>query len=156
MKRRALELLRQGVTPEKIALTIALGITLGVTPVVGSTSLLCALAAIRLRLNLPLIQLVNYFVYPAQLALLIPFVRAGEWILGAPRFPISVAQILVLIRASVWNATATLWSAALHALLAWLLAGSAATVVLYLLLAPMLSRLSAESPRASSPPQLPF
>jgi hypothetical protein len=30
-----LELLRQGLTPEKIAFTIALGITLGVTPVVG-------------------------------------------------------------------------------------------------------------------------
>ena len=155
MKRRILELLRQGITPEKVALTIALGITLGVTPVVGSTSLLCALAAMRLRLNLPLIQLVNYFVYPAQLALLIPFLRTGEWILGAPRFPISLAQIFALIRASVWNAFITLWSAALHALLAWLLVGSVATVVLYLLLAPTLRQLSAESRRASCPPQLP-
>ena len=42
-----LDLLRQGITPEKIALSIALGITLGVTPVLGSTSILCFLAAAR-------------------------------------------------------------------------------------------------------------
>ena len=52
-----IQLLRQGVSPEKIALTIALGIILGVTPVLGSTLLLCTLAAIVLRLNLPAIQL---------------------------------------------------------------------------------------------------
>jgi len=33
-----IQLLRQGVSPEKIALTIALGIILGVTPVLGSTA----------------------------------------------------------------------------------------------------------------------
>jgi hypothetical protein len=38
-----IELLRQGMSPEKIALTIALGIMLGVTPVLGSTTLLYSL-----------------------------------------------------------------------------------------------------------------
>ena len=65
-----LNLLRQGITPEKIALSIAFGIALGVFPVIGATTLLCAAAAIVLRLNLPAIQLVNYFVYPLQIALL--------------------------------------------------------------------------------------
>ena len=46
-----IQLLRQGVSPEKIALTIALGIILGITPVLGSTMLLCTLAAIVFRLN---------------------------------------------------------------------------------------------------------
>ncbi len=68
-----LDLLRQGITPEKIALSIALGLTLGVAPVLGSTSILCLLAAFVLGLNLPAIQLVNYLVYPLQLALLAPF-----------------------------------------------------------------------------------
>ena len=83
-----LDLLRQGITPEKIALSIALGITLGVTPVLGSTSILCFLAAVVFRLNVPAIQLVNYFVYPLQFALLIPFIRMGEWIFAA-RPPVS-------------------------------------------------------------------
>ena len=76
--RPVIELLRQGVTPEKIALSIVFGVTLGVFPVLGSTTALCATAALAFRLNLPAIQLVNYFVYPLQIALLIPFFRLGE------------------------------------------------------------------------------
>ena len=56
------QLLRQGLTPKKLAFTIALGITLGVTPVLGSTVLLCTLAAIVLQLNTPAIQIVNWLV----------------------------------------------------------------------------------------------
>ena len=52
-----IQLLRQGVTPEKISLTIALGLVLGVTPVLGSTVLLCTLAAAILGLNLPAFNL---------------------------------------------------------------------------------------------------
>ena len=40
--RPVLELLRQGVTPEKIALSLTLGVALGVFPVLGSTTALCA------------------------------------------------------------------------------------------------------------------
>ena len=130
-----LDLLRQGITPEKIALSIALGITLGVTPVLGSTSILCFLAAVLLRLNAPAIQLVNYLVYPLQFALLIPFIRMGEWIFAARPTGISLAQIGNLIRADAWNAIATLWTATMHALVAWLAIGSLASVVIYLLLA---------------------
>lgn len=68
-------LLSQGITPEKIALSLAIGIVLGVFPVLGSTTLLCAAAAMVFRLNLPAIQLVNYIVYPLQLALFVPAKR---------------------------------------------------------------------------------
>src|SRR5271167_1321027 len=75
-----IDLLKQGVTPEKIALTVAVGISLGVTPVIGSTTVLCTLAAVALRLNLPGIMVVNGAVYPLQLMLLVPFLRAGAWL----------------------------------------------------------------------------
>src|SRR5499433_449831 len=91
--RPVLDLLRQGVTPEKLALSIALGLALGVFPVLGATTALCALAALILRLNLPAIQIVNYFVYPLQIALLLPFFRLGERLFHAPHLPISVSQI---------------------------------------------------------------
>ena len=138
-----LDLLRQGITPEKIALSVALGITLGVTPVLGSTSILCFLAAVVFRLNAPAIQLVNYFVYPLQFALLIPFIRIGEWIFAARPAGISLAQIGNLIRADAWNAITTLWTATMHALVAWLAIGSLASLLIYLLLAPVLRKLGA-------------
>ena len=137
-----LDLLRQGITPEKIALSIALGITLGVTPVIGSTTILCFLVAALFGLNLPAIQLVNCIVYPLQFALLIPFIRMGAWIFAEQPARISVPQILSLIRADVWSAIGKLWTATMHALVAWLVLGSLASLVIYLLLAPALRRLS--------------
>eukprot|EP01034_Spumella_vulgaris_P003768 gene3768-4823_t len=56
--------LRQGITPEKIALTAALGAVIAVFPILGSTTVLCGLVAWGLRLNQPIIQLVNYLCYP--------------------------------------------------------------------------------------------
>jgi hypothetical protein len=135
-----IDLLKQGVTPEKIALTVALGVTLGVTPVIGSTTMLCTLAAVTLRLNLPAILLVNGAVYPLQLILLVPFLRAGARLFGVDGPKISISEIFNLIRASVWHAIATLWVATLHALAVWLLAGCAASAIVYLVLLTLLRR----------------
>ena len=49
--------LKQGTTPEKIALTIGLGVALGVFPILGSTTALCLAAAALLKLNQPVIQI---------------------------------------------------------------------------------------------------
>ncbi len=136
-----LDLLRQGISPEKIALSIALGLTLGVTPVLGSTSLLCLLAAVVFRLNLPAIQLVNYFAYPLQIALLIPFLRLGEWMFSDQPANVSLAGVFGLIRADVWTAITTLWTATMHALVAWFALGSLASLLIYVLLTPVLKRL---------------
>src|SRR5436853_6256729 len=102
-----IDLLRQGITPEKIALSLAFGIGLGVFPMLGSTTILCGLAAVIFRLNLPSIQLVNYFVYPLQLALLIPFFRFGEAIFRSPHVALSLPVIFSAIKANAWQATKT-------------------------------------------------
>ncbi|MGD0891583.1 MAG: DUF2062 domain-containing protein [Terracidiphilus sp.] len=141
-----LDLLRQGITPEKIALSIALGITLGVTPVLGSTSILCFLAAIAFRLNVPAIQLVNYAVYPLQFALLIPFIRLGTWMFGASPMDLTLQQIVSLVSTHPWTALQTLWLATLHALAAWLVIGFLASTIIYLLLTPILKKLSRTIP----------
>lgn len=68
-----------GVSPQRLALTLALGFAIGCLPVVGITTALCALVAVALRLNFPAIQVANYAAMPLQLALLVPFVRMGRW-----------------------------------------------------------------------------
>src|SRR5271166_5307916 len=57
--RPVVDLLKQGVTPEKMALSLALGAAIGVFPAIGWTTALCAIAALALRLNLAAIQIVN-------------------------------------------------------------------------------------------------
>lgn len=127
-------LLRQGASPEKIALTIALGIVLGVTPVLGSTTFLCGLAAILLRLNLPAIQLVNALVYPLQFILLIPFYRIGAWLFDADVSTVSLSGVQELIRTGAWHAIGVLWVVTVHALVAWMAVGAAASAILYAVL----------------------
>ncbi|MEO6208829.1 MAG: DUF2062 domain-containing protein [Gemmatimonadaceae bacterium] len=90
--------LRQGITAEKIALTIALGLVIGIFPILGATTVLCAIAAARLRLNQPIIQLVNYLAYPAQLLTLLPFYRAGETLFGRPHLPLSIPMLVERFR----------------------------------------------------------
>ena len=50
--RPLLELLRQGVTPEKLALSIALGAVFGMLPALGCNTALCALIVLLWGLNL--------------------------------------------------------------------------------------------------------
>jgi uncharacterized protein (DUF2062 family) len=145
--RPLLELLRQGLTPEKIAFTIALGLTLGVTPVLGLTALLSLLAAMAFRLNLAAIQLVNWMAYPLQLALLVPLLRIGAWMFGCKPSEISITHILAMIHTNVFGAVATLWMATMHAIAAWLLMGTVATALLYLILVPVLRRMRQQLPQ---------
>jgi uncharacterized protein (DUF2062 family) len=138
-------LLTQGITPEKIALSLAFGIVLGVFPVLGSTTLLCAAAALIFRLNLPAIQLVNYLIYPLQLFFLLPFIRLGEMLFRAAPLKLSLAEMLAMARADLPHAVATLWLAGAHAMFAWLLIGPPAILLLYFLLSRALRRVAASS-----------
>lgn len=143
--RPLLDLLRQGTTPEKIALSIAVGLVLGVFPSLGWTTLLCFLAAVVFRLNLPAVQMVNYFAYPLQLALLIPFIRGGEFLFHSARLPLSLTQILAMIKADVWHAIKVLWIATVHAVAVWALVAPVAIYVLFRILSPLLRRLAMAS-----------
>jgi uncharacterized protein (DUF2062 family) len=136
------DLLRRGVTPEKVALSLALGVVLGVFPVLGSTTTLCALAALAFELNLPAIQIVNYFVYPLQIALLIPFFRMGERLFRAPHMPLSVPQIYAMIHANMSDAFRSLWTTTWHAIVAWCLVAPLCAGVLYVILVPALRRVA--------------
>jgi uncharacterized protein (DUF2062 family) len=138
--RPILDLLRQGVTPEKIALSLALGAALGVFPALGWTTALCTIAAIVLRLNLPAIQIVNYLMYPAQIVLLVPFFRLGEKLFRAPHLAVSAPQIYGMIHASAWNAIKLLWTTTWHAMVAWGLIAPVFVGLMYVILTPVLRR----------------
>ena len=134
-------LLRQGVTPEKLALSLALGVTIGLIPVLGISTPLCALLAIALRLNMPAIQLVNYLLMPLQLLLIIPLLRFGEHLVGAPPYPVTVESVLALLSRGVLDAIRILASAIGHATLGWLVLAAPVGLVLYRALEPVLRRL---------------
>jgi hypothetical protein len=73
----------EGVPAETVALMLALGLVLGTFPVFGCPTILCALAALVFRLNVPALQVVNQLSSPVQIGLLAPLTRAGSHIVGA-------------------------------------------------------------------------
>ncbi len=87
IKRKTAMCLRQGVSPRRLALTLALGFVVGCIPVVGLPTALCVVIALAFRLNQPAIQAANYLAMPFQAALLVPLVR-----LGAKLIPMAARQ----------------------------------------------------------------
>jgi len=97
-----LRALRAGTSPRQLALTCALGVVIGIFPVYGSTTLLCFAAALLLRLNVLVMQAVNYLLTPVQLILLIPFMQAGNWFFGLPPLFYPLDQIVVQAKGDFW------------------------------------------------------
>ncbi|MGB8327989.1 MAG: DUF2062 domain-containing protein [Steroidobacteraceae bacterium] len=143
-----LALLRQGITPEKLALSLAFGLGLGIFPVLGVSTVLCTFAAIFLRMNLPAIQLINYAASPAQLLLIIPFVRVGEHLVGAAPQPLSIQAGLALLAQGALRAVQVLGDAIVHAAIGWLVTGPILIYVLYRLFRPLLQK-TAQSMRSA-------
>jgi hypothetical protein len=131
-------LLKQGVTPEKMALSLALGVALGVFPALGWTTALCAVAAVLLRLNLAAIQMVNYLMYPLQIAFILPFFRMGEKLFRAQHVALSVPQLYGAIHGGMWAAMRVLWTTTWHAIVVWCLLAPMVVALIYLILTPVL------------------
>ena len=132
--------LRQGITPEKIALTIALGSAIGIFPVMGATTFLCGVAGVAFKLNQPILQTINYLLYPVQVALILVFVRIGEMIYRATPVTLSLGQFMEKFRASPRQFFSEFASLFLYGITAWVLLAPLVACALYYGLRPLLRR----------------
>lgn len=133
-----IKLLRQGISPEKLGLGMAVGVVIGIFPVIGSTTLLCTIAAFTLRLNLPAIQLVNYLVYPLQIALLIPFFHFGAWLFDIEPLSLSAGQLISMFKTDLQDTIIQLWDTTMRAIVAWGLISLPVVACLYAIFKPLL------------------
>ena len=144
LRRRVMEPLRaqltQGVTPRRLALALALGVVLGVVPLLGVTTLLCGVVAAALKLNQPAVQVANFAAYPVQLALFVPFFHAGARLFGQPPMSFTVAQLRAELHADRLGTLAHYAGANLRAVAAWALIAPLVAGVLFVVLQPLLRR----------------
>lgn len=137
IKRNATPWLRQGISPSRLALTLAVGFAIGCIPVVGISTITCAALAMALGLNLPAIEAANFAAWPMQLVLLVPFARMGGWI-----FPFGQRLAAgALLHLSPLNLITQLGGLAGQALLAWLLIALPAVLIATVMLTPVLRRI---------------
>jgi len=141
MKRNAASWLRQGISPQRLALTLALGFAIGCIPVLGVTTALCVVVALGLRLNFPVIQAANWAAAPLQLVLIVPFVR-----LGGRMFAFSsgrVIEIGTLLHTSPMALISHVGGMFGQALMAWLLISIPTVALMTAMLTTLLRRVPA-------------
>ncbi len=133
--------LANGVSPSKMALTMAIGIVCGICPMLWLPTLFCISFALVFRLNFPIMQLSNYATYPLHVVCMIPFYKTGAYFFNE-EFNLSVSQIIQLAQNGVFAMIQKIGMSILHAVAAWAIAAPILVSLLYLILLPLVKRVA--------------
>ena len=134
--------LKVGNSPEKISWTIALGVVLGVFPIMGSTTLVCLLVGWILRLNQPVLHVFKTVVYPLHLALILVFIRLGERLHGVPLISFSIPELVGKFRDDPLQFARDFGIAAWHGVSAWFLIAPFAALLIKVSILPVLRKVA--------------
>jgi hypothetical protein len=104
-----------------------------------------------LRLNQPIIQLVNYVAWPLQIPGIYLFVRIGERLTRTPPVPFSVPALAQAFKDSPGQFLKQYGATGLRGILAWLLIAPGIAALLYALSLPALKRMNRRLASESSP-----
>lgn len=126
--------IKDGISIERLSVSLALGVTVGLIPLYGVTTILIGAVALSLRLNLIAMQIAHYIVHPIQIALLIPFLKAGDSMVKGSEVSFSLQQYIQLFRTDFWGAIQELWLINLSAIAIWLIISIPLFLGLYYLL----------------------
>ncbi len=133
--------LTRGISPERLAWAVALGMVLGVFPVMGTTTLICLFAGWAFGLNQPVLHVFSTVVYPLHLALILVFIRMGGHLFNAPLIPFSIPELIGKFKDSPLQFGRDFGMAAFHGVVAWLLVAPFATLLIKMITLPVLRRL---------------
>ena len=134
-------LLRLGATPQKLAWSIAVGLLIGINPIIGSTTILCLAVAFIFRLNVAASQIGNHIVYPLELLLVIPLMRLGSFVFHTEPIPLSPGALLESARTNPLALTRQLWRWEWHAFIVWASIAAIAIPLIAFALTPLLRKL---------------
>lgn len=145
-------LARAGATPATLARSTGLGVAIGLCPLLGAPFPLCVLACLVARavaapLSAPALLLGNAASLPGELALLVPFIRAGAYVAGVPAPALSPAAL----REALWKHPRALARPLAGAVAVWAVSIPIVAATVAALLAPAVAALAAA--RGSPPPR---
>lgn len=120
-----------GVTPRRIAFSVATGTIVGIFPLLGTTTALCVGLSLAFRLNMVAMQAFNWLVAGMQLLLILPFIRLGEKLYHAAPLPLRPDEIESLFREGFLHAVRTLGMSLVHAVSGWVSVAPLIFVVTY-------------------------
>jgi len=136
--------LKQGITPEKLSLTIAFGVVFGIFPIVGFTTIFCLLSAFIFRLNKAVILFINFSLYPLQILLIIPLISLGKMIFGYSFISFSISEIIIMFKEDWIFAIQHIWFQTLLGILAWAIVSIPLSFIIYYTFLPFFRKLIKE------------
>ena len=142
MVKPVVDLLRVGATPERLAWSIAMGVVIGINPVLGSTTVLALAAASAFRLNYIASQVGNHTVYPLQLLLFPVWIAMGSRLFGTSGLKLGRHELMLAVKHHPWQTTKALWTWEWHALVVWAFAAAILMPLLAMALRPVLEKMS--------------
>jgi len=145
--RPVVQQLTQGTSPQKIAQALAYGLTLGIFPIIGSTTLLALLVGIPLRLNQPVLQAFKTLATPLQWALVLGFYRLGETLYGVPHVELSIPRMMERFFAEPGPFFRDYGMTALYGITVWLLMAPVLLLALYAISRPLIEGMAAQLTR---------
>jgi uncharacterized protein (DUF2062 family) len=135
-------LLMMGTSPKSVAFGISAAVALGLFPVVGTTTIIITLFALLFRLNLPLMQMINYTVFPLQIIMVVPLMKLGEIIFGFEKLNYTAGEIATIIGTNIPNAFELLFDLTMQAIGAWILIAPIITYILFIFLHKTISKIA--------------
>lgn len=111
--------LKQGMSPKKLALTLALGITFGIMPFMGVSTYLLIIIALIFKLNIAALQIVNYAVYVIQITLFVPFLKFGQFVFNGPKLPFDLSNVIGMLQTKFWVTLDAIWQVNALGLVVW-------------------------------------
>jgi len=116
--RPLLRALRSGVTPRRLAWSLALGMVVGINPSVGLTTLLVVLVAWVFGLSKLASLIGTHVVAPLHLLLFIPFIELGVYLFHTGKMPMDRKQLEHLSHHPL-RMVHEIWRWEWHALIVW-------------------------------------
>jgi uncharacterized protein (DUF2062 family) len=110
---------KEGLSPEKLAFSVTLGIVSGIFPVIGLTTLLSIVLTMLFRQNLLVVQSIQWILALVQVLLIIPFMQFGAYILNVHALHINMAQINHAFQPGMLSGIRTVGIFHLYGILTW-------------------------------------
>lgn len=128
------KLLKEGISIERLSVSLALGVTVGLIPLYGITTILVGFLAFSLRLNFIAMQVAHYIVHPIQIALLVPFLKLGDSVIKTSTVNFTVHQYITLFKMDFWGTLREFWLINLSAIGIWFILSIPLSIGLYFLI----------------------
>jgi len=122
---------KKGLTPEKIAFSLTLGLISGLFPGIGMTTVISIGLTLLFRQNLLIVQSVQWILALVQIVLIIPFMRFGAFLLNHNVVHITMNQINHAFQPGMVSGIKTLGVFHLYGIFTWIILAIPAGIIFY-------------------------